>query len=157
MRRPAARRIVPALASAATAAVLALAPAASAAPAVPADKPQVLSRWTQADAASYAAWAEARENPTAWAPYGFDWSTDHCTGSPDNPFGFPFRLACARHDFGYRNHRAAGLFEAAKPRLDEAFHADLRRVCARYSGARRGSCDSTAWLYYQAVRIVEIS
>ncbi|MEU9147508.1 phospholipase [Streptomyces sp. NPDC048349] len=157
MRRPAARRPVPALASAAAAAVLTLAPAASAAPGVPADKPQVLSRWTQPDAASYAAWAEARENRAAWAPYGFDWSTDYCTGSPDNPFGFPFRQACARHDFGYRNHRAAGLFPAVKPRLDEAFHADLRRVCTRYSGARRGSCDSTAWTYYQAVRVLGIS
>ncbi|MGR4878982.1 phospholipase [Streptomyces sp. LARHCF249] len=157
MHRRAARRSVPALASAAAAAVLTLAPAAWAAPGVPADKPLVLSRWTQADAASYAAWAEARENRSAWGPYGFDWSTDYCTGSPDNPFGFPFRQACARHDFGYRNHRAAGLFSAVKTRLDEAFHADMRRVCAQYSGARRGSCDSTAWMYYQAVRLVEIS
>ncbi|MFD4245590.1 phospholipase [Streptomyces sp. NPDC058525] len=160
MRRRAVRRtVVPALASAsaAAAAVLALATAASAAPEVPADKPQVLSRWTQPDAAGYGAWAAARENQAAWAAYGFDWSTDYCTGSPDNPFGFPFRLACARHDFGYRNHRAAGLFPAAKSRLDEAFHADLKRVCTAYSGARRGSCDSTAWLYYQAVRIVEIT
>ncbi|MGP3686114.1 phospholipase [Streptomyces sp. IBSNAI002] len=152
------RRTVAALAAAA-AAVLAVATAASAAPAapgVPADKPQVLSRWTQADAAAYRAWAAARENQAAWTAYGFDWSTDYCTGSPDNPFGFPFRLACARHDFGYRNHRAAGLFPAAKSRLDEAFHADLKRVCTAYSGARRGSCDSTAWLYYQAVRVVEI-
>lgn len=154
-RRRAARRTVPALASAAAAAVLALATAAAAAPGIPADKPQVLSRWTQTDAASYGAWAEARGNQAAWAPYNFDWSTDYCTGAPDNPFGFPFRLACARHDFGYRNHRAAGLLPAAKPRLDEAFHADLRRVCAPYSGARRGSCDSTAWMYYQAVRILE--
>lgn len=159
MRRRAARRTVPAFASAA-AAVLALATAASATPsalAVPADKPQVLTRWTQADAGSYGAWAAARENQARWAPYGFDWSTDYCTGSPDNPFGFPFRPACARHDFGYRNHRAAGLFPAAKARLDEAFHADLKRACAGYAGARRASCDSTAWLYYQAVRILEVS
>ncbi|OEJ32043.1 phospholipase [Streptomyces subrutilus] len=157
MRRRAVRRTVPALAPAAAAAVLALASAASAAPGVPADKPQVLSRWTQADSASYGAWAAARGNQAAWAAYGFDWSTDHCTGSPDNPFGFPFRWACARHDFGYRNHRAAGLYPAAKSRLDEAFHADMKRVCALYAGARRASCDSTAWLYYQAVRVVEIS
>ncbi|MBT2481542.1 phospholipase [Streptomyces sp. ISL-94] len=156
--RPAARRVVPALASAAAAAVLALAPAAdaAAAPAVPADKPLVLSRWTQADAVSYRAWADAREHRDAWAAYGFDWSTDYCTTSPDNPFGFPFRMACARHDFGYRNHRA-GLFPAAKSRLDEAFHADLRRVCAPYSGARRASCESTAWTYYQSVRLFGIS
>ncbi|MGW0751161.1 phospholipase [Streptomyces sp. NPDC002587] len=145
---------VPAVAAAAMAAVLAVATPASA---VPADKPQVLSTWTQTSAASYEAWAAARANRAGWSPYGFDWSTDYCTSSPDNPFGFPFRMACARHDFGYRNHRAAGLFPAAKSRLDEAFHADLKRVCAHYSGSRRGSCDSTAWTYYQAVRILGIS
>ncbi|MFD9407880.1 phospholipase [Streptomyces sp. NPDC059989] len=157
--RSATRRLAPALASAAAAVVLALAPAATAtaAPAVPADKPQVLSRWTQTGVASYRAWADAREHRNAWAAYGFDWSTDYCTTSPDNPFGFPFRMACARHDFGYRNHRAAGLFPAAKSRLDEAFRADLRRVCAQYSGARKASCESTAWTYYQAVRLLGIS
>lgn len=144
MRR---RRLAPALAS--LTAVLALATPAWA---VPADKPQVLSRWTQTSAASYQEWALAREDRGAWASYGFDWSTDHCTGAPDEPFGFPFRTACARHDFGYRNHRAAGLFQTAKARLDEAFHADLKRVCAPYPDARRVSCEGTAWLYYQAVK-----
>ncbi|MEU3665445.1 phospholipase [Streptomyces virginiae] len=154
MRR---RRLLPALTTATASAVLALAPAAWAAPEVPADKPQVLSRWTQPSAASYDAWADAREHRAAWAAYGFDWSTDQCTTSPDNPFGFPFAAACARHDFGYRNHRAAGLFPAAKARLDEAFHADLKRVCARYTGSRKRSCDGTAWTYYQAVRLLGIS
>uniref|UniRef100_A0AAU2JMB7 Phospholipase n=1 Tax=Streptomyces sp. NBC_00049 TaxID=2903617 RepID=A0AAU2JMB7_9ACTN len=150
-------RRVPVLAAAAAAVVLAFAPPAAAAPEVPADKPQVLTRWTQVSAASYQEWADARETRPAWAAYAFDWSTDHCTGSPDNPFGFPFRDACARHDFGYRNHRAAGLYPAAKARLDLAFHADLKRVCAHYSGGRKASCDSTAWTYYQAVRLLGIS
>ncbi|WP_374774076.1 phospholipase [Streptomyces sp. NBC_01310] len=156
MRR---RRLAPALATAAAtaAAVLALAPAARAAPEVPADKPLVLNRFTQTSAASYRAWADAREHRDAWAAYGFDWSTDHCTSSPDNPMGFPFAAACARHDFGYRNHRAAGQFPAAKARVDQAFHADLKRACAQYSGTRRGSCDATAWTYYQAVRLLGIS
>ncbi|MFD6227860.1 phospholipase [Streptomyces sp. NPDC060232] len=154
MRR---RRLLPALATATATAVLALAPAAWAAPEVPADKPQVLSRWTQPSAASYEAWADAREHRAAWVAYGFDWSTDQCTTSPDNPFGFPFAAACARHDFGYRNHRAAGVFPAAKARLDEAFHADLERVCARYTGSRKRSCDGAAWTYYQAVRILGVS
>ncbi|WP_412077957.1 phospholipase [Streptomyces xanthophaeus] len=147
------------LASAAAGALLLVtATTASAAPApVPADKPQVLSRWTQTGAASYQAWAEARGDRGAWAAYGFDWSTDYCTASPDNPLGFPFALACARHDFGYRNHQAAGRFPAAKSRLDEAFHADMTRVCAQYGGARRGSCESTAWTYYQAVRLFGVS
>ncbi|MTE19196.1 hypothetical protein F0L17_08655 [Streptomyces sp. TRM43335] len=122
-------------------------PAASA----PADKSRVLGSWTQTSASSYNAWLSARNNQSAWSAYGFDWSTDYCSTSPDNPFGFPFGTACARHDFGYRNYKAMGAFSANKARLDDAFHADLKRVCARYSGATRTSCDSTAWVYYQAV------
>ncbi|MHC6628229.1 phospholipase [Streptomyces globosus] len=146
-------------AAAAAAAVLVLAPAAPAfsASAVPADKPQVLSRWTQTGSAGYNAWAAARSDPRPWAAYGFDWSTDYCSSSPDNPLGFPFRNACARHDFGYRNYERAGTFPAHKARLDDAFHADLQRVCASYSGARKTSCDGTAWTYYQAVRAFGVS
>ncbi|MFE1291277.1 phospholipase [Streptomyces sp. NPDC058751] len=129
-------------------AVLASAADASAAPA---DKGEVLSSWTQTSASSYNAWNAARNNQAAWSAYGFDWSTDYCTTSPDNPFGFPFKDSCARHDFGYRNYKAAGTFEANKSRLDSAFYADLKRVCATYSGASKTSCDATAWTYYQAV------
>ena len=126
-----------------------LAPAAQAAPA---DKPQVLSSWTQTSASSYNAWVSARNNQSAWAAYGFDWSTDYCSSSPDNPFGFPFQTSCARHDFGYRNYTALGTFSANKSRLDSAFYEDLKRVCAGYSGASNTACNSTAWTYYQAVK-----
>lgn len=146
------RRSVLPLAAAALAVPLALLPAASAS-AAPADKPQVLSSWTQTSASSYNAWNTARQNQGGWAAYGFDWSTDYCSSSPDNPFGFPFRTACARHDFGYRNYRAAGTFSANKSRIDSAFYEDLKRVCARYSGATRTACHSTAWTYYHAVDI----
>ncbi|WP_420717961.1 phospholipase [Streptomyces sp. H34-S4] len=149
---------VSALASGAVAVVLAFAPPASAAlraPEVPQDKPQVLSGWTQPGPASQDAWAVARGQQGEWGAYGFDWSTDYCTTSPDNPFGFPFRTACARHDFGYRNYKAAGELQAVKPRLDEMFHSDLKRVCGRYAGARKASCEGTAWTYYQAVKAFE--
>ncbi|MEW2085259.1 phospholipase [Streptomyces sp. NPDC005283] len=129
-----------------------LIPAASAS-AAPADKPQVLSSWTQTSASSYNAWNAARRNQGAWAAYGFDWSTDYCSSSPDNPFGFPFQTACARHDFGYRNYKAAGTFSANKARVDSAFYEDLKRVCANYSGATRSACNGTAWTYYHAVDI----
>ncbi|MFH8615134.1 phospholipase [Streptomyces sp. NPDC017979] len=119
--------------------------------AAPADKPKVLSSWTQTSAASYDAFFAARAKQSSWAAYGFDWSTDHCSNSPDNPFGFPFKNSCIRHDFGYRNYKKAGSFTANKARLDSAFHADMKRVCARYSGATKGTCDGTAWTYYQAV------
>ncbi|CAL9613949.1 hypothetical protein SUDANB21_05705 [Streptomyces sp. enrichment culture] len=119
--------------------------------AAPVDKAQVLSSWTQTSASSYNAWYAARQNQSAWSAYGFDWSTDYCTTSPDNPFGFPFKNACARHDFGYRNYEAAGTFWADKDRVDSAFHADLERVCSTYSGAQAAACNATAWTYYQAV------
>src|SRR5689334_6208169 len=74
---------------------------ATAASAAPADKPQVLSSWTQTSASSYNTWVAARGNQGAWSAYAFDWSTDYCSTSPDNPLGFPFATSCARHDFGY--------------------------------------------------------
>lgn len=126
--------------------------AASAAGAAPADKPQVLAGWTQTSASSHNAWVAARANQSAWSAYGFDWSTDYCSSSPDNPFGFPFSTSCARHDFGYRNYKALGTFSANKSRLDSAFYEDLKRVCNNYGGATRTACNSTAWTYYQAVR-----
>ncbi|MGV9450243.1 phospholipase [Streptomyces sp. NPDC003635] len=145
------RRLGTALATSAITLVTVVA-TATAADAAPADKPQVLSSWTQTSATSYNAWASARNNQSAWSAYGFDWSTDYCSSSPDNPFGFPFSLSCARHDFGYRNYKAAGTFSANKDRLDSAFHEDLKRVCNNYGGATKTACTSTAWTYYQAVR-----
>jgi hypothetical protein len=58
-----------------------------------------------------------------------------------------------RHDFGYRNHKAAGIFSANKARIDSAFYEDLKRVCANYSGATKTACNGTAWTYYHAVDI----
>ncbi|MGK3092982.1 phospholipase [Streptomyces sp. WAC01490] len=150
------RRFMAPLAAVALSLPLALITAPSAA-AAPADKPQVLSSWTQTSASSHNAWNAARNNQGAWSAYGFDWSTDYCSSSPDNPFGFPFQTACARHDFGYRNYKAAGTFSANKARIDSAFYEDLKRVCAAYSGAKRTSCNSTAWTYYQAVRAFGIA
>jgi Prokaryotic phospholipase A2 len=145
------RRIFTGLAVSASA-LLALVAATAPASAAPADKPQVLSSWTQTSASSYNAFIAARNNQSAWAPYGFDWSTDYCSDSPDNPLGFPFKLSCARHDFGYRNYKDEGDFSANKARLDSMLYADLERVCATYSGASKDACDSLAWTYYQAVK-----
>ncbi|AQA12829.1 hypothetical protein HUF15_19260 [Streptomyces samsunensis] len=146
------RRLVTSLAATAVTAAATIALAAPA-QAVPADKQQVLASWTQTSASSYNTWLAARNNQGSWSAYQFDWSTDYCSSSPDNPFGFPFQTACARHDFGYRNHKAMGIFDANKARLDSAFYEDLKRVCGAYSGATKTSCDGTAWTYYQAVKI----
>jgi hypothetical protein len=119
-----------------------------------AEKITVLTSFTQTSAASYHAWNTARKNPGDWSAYGFDWGTDFCSASPDRPLGFDFTLSCHRHDFGYRNYKAAGAFTDANKRLvDTAFHADLKRKCAGYSTVVRPACLSLAWTYYQAVTI----
>ena len=118
-----------------------------------ASKASVLSDWTQTTAASTNAWNAARLNRDPWASYGFDWSTDYCSSSPDNPLGFDFRLSCWHHDFGYRNYKDMGTFAANKDRLDNMFYADLKRKCATYSSIVRPACLSLAWTYYQAVSI----
>lgn len=127
--------------------------AASPAAAVTRDqKLSVLYSWTQTSATSYNAWNAGRLNKSAWADYNFDWSTDYCSSSPDNPLGFNFTLSCYRHDFGYRNYKAMGVFSSHKSRLDSAFYEDLKRVCTTYSSVVRPACYSLAWTYYQAVR-----
>lgn len=120
--------------------------------AAPADKPAVLASWTQTSATSYNAWNAARLNQAAWSAYAFNWSTDYCSSSPDNPLGFNFKLSCHRHDFGYRNYKAAGQFDANKARIDSAFYEDLKRKCNTYSSVVRPACISLAWTYYQAVK-----
>lgn len=120
--------------------------------AAPADKPAVLASWTQTSVTSYNAWNAARLNQAAWSAYAFNWSTDYCSSSPDNPLGFNFKLSCHRHDFGYRNYKAAGQFDANKARIDSAFYEDLKRKCNTYSSVVRPACISLAWTYYQAVK-----
>lgn len=132
--------------------VLALLAPATAATAAP-TKAEVLRGWTQPTAASTAAWNAARANRAPWADYGFDWSTDYCSSSPDNPLGFDFRNACWHHDFGYRNYKDIGTFSANKARVDDTFYADLKRACTAYSTIVRPACYSLAWTYYQAVSI----
>ena len=117
-----------------------------------ADRLSVLASWTQPTAASTAAWNSARLEKDEWAAYGFDWSTDYCSSSPDNPLGFDFRNACWHHDFGYRNYKDEGLFDENKTRIDDTFYADMRRVCTQYRSIARSACSSVAWIYYQAVR-----
>lgn len=135
------------------AALLTLLGLAGPAAAAPADKPAVLSSWTQTSATSYNTWNTARQNQGAWAAYGFNWTTDYCSSSPDNPLGFDFRLSCYRHDFGYRNYKEIGQFSANKSRLDSAFYEDLKRKCNTYSSWVRPACLSLAWTYYQAVSV----
>jgi hypothetical protein len=115
----------------------------------------VMSAWTQIGWDSYIAWANARRDgihpDPAYAVYQFDWSTDYCSQSPDQPLGFDFRMPCARHDWGHRNYAPMGLFTQNKPRIDNAFYVDLRNKCGTYSVWVRSSCYSLAWSYYTVI------
>jgi ribosomal protein uS17 len=116
------------------------------------EKLAALQRFSQPNATSYNEWHNAWANQGEWSEYGFDWSTDLCSSSPDQPLGFDFRMACTRHDFGYRNYKAVGQFDPNKSRIDDAFYFDMKQVCAGYSTIPRGTCNSLAWTYYQAVK-----
>ena len=114
-------------------------------------KLSVMSSWSQSSTASSNAWNSARNNQGAWADYGFDWSTDYCSSSPDQPLGFDFRLPCWHHDFGYRNYKSVGQFPANKSRIDSYFYYDMKTKCATYNVFVRPACYSLAWTYYEAV------
>jgi hypothetical protein len=146
------RRLTVILAAPVVALLLVLVPASAASAATLADKLAVMSSWSQTSEASQNAWLSARQNQGAWASYQFDWSTDYCSDSPDQPLGFDFRLSCARHDFGYRNYKAVGQFPANKSHIDDSLYADLKRKCATYSVFVRPACYSLAWTYYEAVK-----
>jgi hypothetical protein len=133
--------------------VMALLAPAAVANATTASKPEVLSNWTQTTVASYNSWNSARLDQAPWREYGFDWSTDYCSSSPDNPLGFNFTLSCWHHDFGYRNYKDIGTFDPNKARLDSMFYEDLKRKCATYNVLLRPTCYALAWIYYEAVSI----
>jgi hypothetical protein len=113
----------------------------------------LLASWTQTSESSSQAFHTARQNQAAYAVYEFDWSNDLCTWAPDNPLGFSFERSCIRHDFGYRNYKAAQRFPENKDRLDSAFYEDLKRVCAGYDAVLQPPCYALALLYYEATRI----
>ncbi|MGW6446147.1 phospholipase [Lentzea sp. NPDC055074] len=86
----------------------------------------------------------------AQQPYAgqLDWSSDGCSYSPDNPFGFKFLPTCHRHDFGYRNYKRQGRWsEANRLRIDNNFKSDMYKQCGS-----NWACKRTADLYYAAVR-----
>lgn len=92
--------------------------------------------------------ARAAQNPS-----GCIWTSDNCSSSPDNPFGFNFTPSCQRHDFGYRNSKAQGRFTAQqKLAIDDNFKKDLRDACVPEGAVAEASCKALAEVYYRAVR-----
>ncbi|MGW1886143.1 phospholipase A2 [Streptomyces sp. NPDC001970] len=82
---------------------------------------------------------------------------DHCTSSPDKPFGYDFRAACDAHDYTYgvignwyKNYFRQ-MYPDKKWTSDAEFYSLLRnQTCPRY--ATRLWCYATAWGYHNAVR-----
>lgn len=83
-----------------------------------------------------------------------DWSTDECSAPVVGSTGisFDFTNACLRHDFGYRNTKALGLFDQRKAEIDNRFLADMKDHCATRSVFLQSSCYRWAYTFYHAVR-----
>lgn len=84
-----------------------------------------------------------------------DWTTDGCSAPLVGESGrsFNFRNACIRHDFGYRNYKARGLFTAdARTRLDGQFRRDLDTLCAPKVRTFKVRCVAWAEIFFTAVR-----
>jgi hypothetical protein len=111
-------------------------------------------------------------------PAELDWTSDGCSDSPDNPFGFnctfhPHHIvvnrfshlsltlylhqhivinSCYRHDFGYRNYKKQSRFtDANKARIDSNFKKDMFNQCT--TEKYRDACEATATIYYEAVKV----
>ncbi|KAF2275466.1 uncharacterized protein EI97DRAFT_459370 [Westerdykella ornata] len=87
-------------------------------------------------------------------PSSLDWSSDGCSSSPDNPFGFDFINSCYRHDFGYRNYKKQSRFTSAnKAKIDSNFRSDMYAQCENEGNAFEvAACKGVADVYYNAVK-----
>ena len=97
--------------------------------------------------------------PTTPHPGYLVWESDGCSAPVLGRGPFDFTLACSRHDFGWRNLKALDGSGAPvwhignKDRVDAGFLWDMRTRCAAFSGVSRLGCDTTARVYYTAVRL----
>jgi Prokaryotic phospholipase A2 len=72
---------------------------------------------------------------SAESPSCFTWKDDGCSCSPDDLGEYDFLPSCKRHDFGYRNSKDQGRFNAEmKERIDSNFKDDLYDMCNKFSG-----------------------
>ena len=87
------------------------------------------------------------------------WESDGCSAPVIGSGPFDFSLACYRHDFGWRNLKAINDDKVPvwtvdnKDRVDAGFLWDMRTRCASLSPVVRIGCDTTARVYYTAVRL----
>ena len=84
-----------------------------------------------------------------------DWTTDGCSAPIVGSEGrsFNFRTACDRHDFGYRNFQALGLFNTSiRTLIDEQFHRDMNRACDSQRRTLKVRCIAWSEVFYTMVR-----
>ena len=87
------------------------------------------------------------------------WESDGCSAPVLGRGPFDFTLACNRHDFGWRNLKNIDRVDVPtwqvenKDRVDAGFLYDMRVRCAAVPAIVRIGCDTTARIYYTAVRL----
>ena len=84
-----------------------------------------------------------------------DWTTDGCSAPIVGSEGrsFNFRTACDRHDFGYRNFKALGLFDTSTRTLfDEQLHRDMNTSCDSQRRTLKVRCIAWSEIFYTMVR-----
>lgn len=98
-------------------------------------------------------------DPSEPRPDFLRWDTDGCSAPVVGGGPFSFELACLRHDFGWRNlkelHRdGIQVWHVPnKDRVDAGFLYDMRVRCAGVTPVFRIGCETTARIYYSAVRL----
>jgi len=84
-----------------------------------------------------------------------DWTTDGCSAPIVGSEGrsFNFRTACDRHDFGYRNFKALGLFDTStRTLIDEQLHRDMNTSCDSQRRTLKVRCITWSEIFYTMVR-----
>jgi len=84
-----------------------------------------------------------------------DWTTDGCSAPIVGSEGrsFNFRTACDRHDFGYRNFKALGLFDTStRTLIDEQLLRDMNTSCDSQRRTLKVRCIAWSEIFYTMVR-----
>ncbi|MFI6505362.1 phospholipase A2 [Nonomuraea typhae] len=124
-------------------------------------KMHMLALLTEASGAGWSRW-KAMDDGDGYYRTGYNWdySTDLCSASPDQPIlglapfeRIDWRKQCTRHDFGYRNHKAMHAFDhKQKVRIDKMFLKDMILACDAQTYRYNAKCIALAGVYYWFVR-----
>jgi hypothetical protein len=104
-------------------------------------------------------YAAPPSDPAKPRPDYLVWESDGCSAPVLGRGPFDFTLACNRHDFGWRNLKNIDGPDVPtwqvqnKDRVDAGFLHDMRVRCAAVPAILRIGCDTTARVYYTAVRL----